>query len=137
MSPIVGLCLGLGTLGAGFALGAWFWRVVVVPRSAPELKVSAQLVAVYEPSPECPAWVLAFYDDGTGLWGLGRSREEAVSRALSLWHHHTPGEARCADEEWVRGLRLVLVVCSSETLKDVVLPLIRDAEFLPDAWVTP
>ena len=43
----------------------------------------------------------------------------------------------CSDAEWVRGLRLVLVVCSSETLKDVVLPLFRDAEFLPDAWVTP
>lgn len=137
MSPVVLGCLGLGILGAGFALGAWFWRVVVVPRSA-ELAASAALVAVYEPSPECPAWVLAFYDDGSGLWGLGRSQEEAVSRALSLWHRHTAEADRCADEEWIRGLRLVLVVCSEETLSGVVLPQIRDAEFVPMPWaVTP
>ena len=148
MIPLISL--GFGILGAGFALGAWFWRVVVArpaappsPAAPPAPPVGASveldgftftICAVDGP----PVWVLAFGCDESGLWAVGRDRGEARRLSLGLWHRHTPQEERVlSDRVWLDGLRFVEIAASEDTLRAVVLPTIEGARSCSAPWGYP
>lgn len=55
-------------------------------------------------------WFLAFYNDGSGVWGLGESWPEAQERGYQFWADQwTKDGTPCSREEWLAGLVCVEV----------------------------
>lgn len=88
-----------------------------------------------EPTEDCTedgpqAWFLAFYNDGSGLWGVGESWPEAQERGYQFWADQTQGDPPCTREEWLEGLVLIEVRTSQTGLK-LLLEGLPSADDLP------
>lgn len=84
-------------------------------------------------------WALAFYDDLSGLWAVGKDTAEAQAAALAEWHDKTPPEIceEFGDVAWLAGLRLVELRCDERVLREVVLPSIEGARQSRAPWGYP
>lgn len=60
------------------------------------------------------SFVLAIYTDGSGVWGVGASWEEACHRAADFWESLGHDPLPCTREEWLEGLRRVEVRATPE-----------------------
>ena len=82
---VLGLAVGL------LLSGLWDWmkgmRLLWRYR-----RQTAQIVHQQLPVLRVQRRVLAFYDDGSGLWGVGASEEEAIAKALAYWRSFEPVE---------------------------------------------
>ena len=98
-----------------------------------------RLLKAREAAKAAPSWALAFYDDGSGLWAVGRDAAEAKAAALAEWHDKTPPEIceEFGDVAWLAGLRLVELRCEARVLREVVLPCIEGARHCPAPWGYP
>lgn len=80
--------------------------------------------------PRTQSWFLAFYGDGSGLWGVGFTWMQAQARAYQFWVNQTEGEPPCSREEWLADLICVEVRTCRQGL-DLLLEALPSADDLP------
>lgn len=104
-----------------------------------ERRLIAQLDAVVAMEIAPQLWVLAFYNDQSGLWAVGVDKPSAQAAALDVWHKNTPADIceEFGDEAWLVGLVLVEVIAEEQVLREVVLPAIEGARHCPAPWGYP